>query len=311
MRNEYIIDLRPHLKEILISQSFLNAAYNCYGQYYFFLQSHTINPDTGMPFLVQIGKLRTWPATIMGTAIHSILEQVVLKKMENPKEYNRNLILWGMENLSLEYAKAEEEAKNENFEIGETKSYSVDALKKVATTSLITLLHNILTTYFTEGNFPFAVYPELEVHTYWEHCKESPIPIHIQGTLDLVLLQTPTSGGIIDYKTSREPQKFMKQERSKEDDPQSGLYSYLFEKHFGFFPEYFVYKVLDLWENKLIEEFYPTAYNVMLLNRRIEGVVRKIFCEPDEITSNFIPEKKTCKFCNYRKICPVSKYPME
>lgn len=281
-------------KRIEVSQTYLNKGNECVGQ-----QFYHVLATMG---LLTAPKENIWPGTIFGTAFHRLMEDIVpMRITENSS--TRQLQLYAREKILLYYEQdRQKRASNPNYELKEPtsetsfKSDQVPTIGVEATTNFIPVF---IDTYLKDkSDYPESFVSEMEIGVEWDDL------IYLRGTIDLVFKYVDRSR-LLDFKTSKVPEKFVKTTKGEFEDPQSGVYSYLYHSKTSNECESFDYLILNVPARKVIIHEYP-GYNTLRvdnLRTRIQGF-RKLI-ESQDRKKFFIFNRRVCKFCVYRDVCPV------
>lgn len=269
---------------LVLRQSSLNTVKECLGQFYYEHIKKIAFEDI------------TWPGTIYGTALHKIIEELILRKIET-KESNRTIV----KSLSpLLFSSRWDEFVSQAEDEGSTLKYPRyhDEETFFAQRNLWVQKYAvyILTKYFG-ANPPVRAIPEQRFEKPWP-LREG---IIFTGTIDLVL-EYIDYVLVVDFKTSKYENKFSLVQADRERDYQSQIYTFFYSLISGVKPEKFRYEIQSTIDGSITTEDYPGFQDYSDLQRRINSLLSKLEDE-STITLYFTPEKSKCKWCKYGKTC--------
>jgi ATP-dependent exoDNAse (exonuclease V) beta subunit len=262
---------------IIISQSRLNKARECFAQYYFQEIEEIKIPDT------------IWPGTLLGLIIHKMAEEAIFMKLKgiNEREIMKHISTTFRHYFDQEYDRATKE-KGGVFKA--SKGYSEYIFMERGSEMALNLIRNLLVDL---RQIPYTnLYPEKNISVQY---KEN---ILLDGTLDLVV-DLPEWIEIIDYKTTAKMEKFT--EKDPRTDFQSIMYTRFAEDLYKKPVKSFTYYVQHSKSTDFIKvPFKRTIQNFAFIERTLTEHMQKV---QDGRNGNleYSPSEDNCRFCKFKK----------
>jgi ATP-dependent helicase/DNAse subunit B len=277
------LDLTNYKQEtdiLYLSASKINKFYNCPLQFFFqylFIWEEVEKPEQ-----------TKWPGTGFGEAVHKVLEIISYKFLEGEKD-----LIEQAGDIFKETYDRWLETNKDTFK--KSKGYNYKKFIKKGM-DYSKLMSKFLISFYGDNIKDLS--PEEEFTIKVDEVKG----VLLKGFIDLIYLLNNDEYNIIDFKTTKDSNKFYFIDW--EIDTQSLVYLYYCYKEYGKFPETFRYLILNHEEKTLFFKEFDIENIDNIFDGLIEQIkeIKKYVKKPNLKLAN--PEKTKCFWCEFNEYCP-------
>ena len=235
-----------------------------------------------------------WPGTIRGSVLHRILEESVLMKLD---KIDNETILQSVKGKFTLYFE-EMKADKTKGKFTKSRTYKPDEYNEQGEKAAIIFTRFVINYFHDIKN----AFPELKIEAKYEFEDN----VNINGIIDLPVLTWEDKLRIIDFKTTSDSNKWYFV--LFKEDIQKLMYFYLGWKHFQKFSEGFDYLVYNIDEKNIFFQSINYVEEVADYKTFFEPLTQRIrtlkFLHNNADEKYYNPNKESCKWCDFKHICP-------
>jgi len=265
---------------LTLSQSRLNKIESCFAQFYY-----SDIQKIKVPWII-------WPGTLFGSIAHEVAEMAMTLKNEGLDDRKVMTLVDGGFGKIFDSVLEKQVSRDGVFQ--RTRNYHKETFLKEGNSRTLNLIKEVL--------IDLRKIKWKKLHPEHNANRKFNDDYFLDGTIDLLVELEDGDYRIFDYKTTSNLDKFLHKDFEK--DFQSIMYENLVKENTGKKVLSFTYYAQSSKEDSFLknhheiktERFQYIEQKISELNDKIQRA------DGGEIEYN--PEKSTCKFCAYNKMCP-------